>query len=161
MRIILAILFAASVCVLPGCIIPIPHRTVLALGFQGKVIDSVSGEPVLAVVKVESSKSDLTRRCDSQGVYSIPTEYQWHGAILFAVALNHSIFPFVGHTRDRYSRSLHISAPGYIDKQVIATHFPDSVPEGQTSIKVTGIQAEPIQLRRLSSLQPKKRSAPP
>ena len=82
---------------LSGCILPIPHKRIARLGYEGHVSDINTGFPVEdAVVSIHYyGGTNILTYTDISGQYTVPNVETWHGAIVYGLFSAFSLFPYL------------------------------------------------------------------
>jgi hypothetical protein len=94
-----------------GCIVPVPHMRVHALGVTGQVVGAVDQRPLDGAVITSADKAPKTVRCDSDGNFRLPPRRGWH-AVYFIGPICLSLLP--SFDMPSPSREIIVSAPGYM-----------------------------------------------
>lgn len=81
-----------------GCILPILHTRVSAVGCEGIVSDARTGKPINgAIVTVVYPEMNKIAKASTgpQGRYKVSDETNWHAAFFIGIPISFSLFPFL------------------------------------------------------------------
>ena len=112
-RITICALFL-SMLPLAGCVLPVPHRRLHQLGVSGRILDSKSRAPVNAA---RVTAGETTTFSLSNGSFSVPPVYGWHGAYAIG-GIGVSLLP--GFDVPSMSRPVTFAAHGYRSSTITA-----------------------------------------
>jgi hypothetical protein len=108
----------AVVCLaaMPGCMIPVPNRSVDAFGVESKVVGAQSGRAI-PFAQISDTFHDLQVRSDADGRFRIASVTQWHAGYLVG-PISYPVWPA---TADVVlpCRSFFVSAAGYEGRRFV------------------------------------------
>ena len=141
---------------LSGCILPIPHKRIARLGYEGHVSDINTGFPVEdAVVSIHYyGGTNILTYTDISGQYKVPNVETWHGAIVYGLFSAFSLFPFLDYFPDD-AAFMTIKADGYEVWEWSSWPEPDEVEDIKVHIKDDPalVRLKPITLPRRKEVQ--------
>lgn len=120
-----ALLISILIIIFTGCVIlPIPHRRVHSCGAKGRILDSVTNEPVAGAVIAGDNEGRGETISSADGNYVLKPVYGWHGAV-FIGPTGLSLFPALGPYIKR-SKAIHVSRDGYQMQRLVVDRFNSS-----------------------------------